>query len=223
MAHHHTVENFTVVTAEEQSNGRGQMGATWVSEKGKNLTMSILIQVSGGLSNIFTFHIAIALALITALKNTGVQNLSLKWPNDIMSGNKKIGGILIENIIKANAEITSIVGIGINVNQTNFTGLPKASSLALICGKEFDRESLMETIVNHIKIGVLDLDLRRESLWADYTSYLYKINVPMTFQTIDGKQFMGMIKGVASGGKLEVLLENDQIKTYEVKEIQMLY
>src|SRR6218665_3951820 len=91
-----TVENFTVVTAENQTKGKGQMGAVWNSEVGKNLIMSVLIKdFFTGSSVIYNLNIAVSLAVIQSLQEKKIPKLSIKWPNDIMSDPKKIGGILI--------------------------------------------------------------------------------------------------------------------------------
>jgi BirA family biotin operon repressor/biotin-[acetyl-CoA-carboxylase] ligase len=115
------LENYTVVTAEKQTRGKGQMGAKWDSETGKNLMFSVLINNRlATISEIFDLNVAVALAVLTTLEINNIPNLSIKWPNDIMSDNKKVAGILIENSIKNNGEISSIIGVGLNVNQLNF-------------------------------------------------------------------------------------------------------
>src|SRR6476646_7284659 len=168
MAASQEVENFTVVTAETQTRGRGQMGATWTSEPGKNLIMSILIKGLDGAAGIFNLNVAIALAVLEALDKHDIPELSVKWPNDIMAGNKKVAGILIENTIKNDGRICSVVGIGLNVNQTDFTLLPKASSLAVATQSEFDRDMLLSGIVDKIKSKVCFLESHAEVLWDVY-------------------------------------------------------
>ena len=112
------IENFTTVVAEKQTQGKGQMGATWISEEGKNLIMSILVKDYLIHTNaIFNLNIAFSLAVITALKKKNIPDLSIKWPNDILSGGKKISGILIENSIKSNKIYSTIIGTGINISQ----------------------------------------------------------------------------------------------------------
>jgi len=92
------LENFTVVTAENQTKGKGQMGSVWDSEAGKNLTMSVFVKDSlSDVNQIFKLNIGVALAVIEALETFNIPNLMIKWPNDIMSYNFKIAGILIEN------------------------------------------------------------------------------------------------------------------------------
>ena len=126
-------ENFTVVSTESQTQGKGQRGSGWSSEKGKNLTFSVLYnQKAEQLTSLFTLNILVALSVLEALKTFSNLNFSIKWPNDILSENKKIGGILIENTFKNFGEVQSIIGIGLNINQSQFENLPQASSLFLL-------------------------------------------------------------------------------------------
>ena len=219
------LENYTVVTAEKQTRGKGQMGAKWDSETGKNLMFSVLINNRlATISEIFDLNVAVALAVLTTLEINNIPNLSIKWPNDIMSDNKKVAGILIENTIKNTGEISSIIGVGLNVNQLNFDELPKASSLAVIMKKEFDKNVILDQFIDCLK---LNCDLLNNKLilqlWDNYNYKLFKKGIPMPFSLPDETQFMGIIQGVNSLGKLEVKLENDTIETFGIKEIQLLY
>ncbi len=218
------VENFTVVTAENQTKGKGQMGFMWVSDPGKNLIMSVLVKVFLMDSNcIFDINIAVSVSVIQALETLNIPELSIKWPNDIMSYNKKIGGILIENSIKSNGTINSIVGLGLNVNQTNFDHLPKASSLAVICNTVFDKEKILLKIIQKLEQNINSWNQNKDSMWADYTENLFKKGVPMPFSDANQQNFMGIIKGVSSIGKLQIFLEDDAVSEFDIKEIQMLY
>ncbi|WGK93938.1 MULTISPECIES: biotin--[acetyl-CoA-carboxylase] ligase [Flavobacterium] len=218
------LENFTVVTAENQTKGKGQMGAVWNSEVGKNLIMSVLVKdFLLEITQVFNLNIAVSLAVITALKKNNIPDLSIKWPNDILSANKKIGGILIENSIKSDGTILSIVGLGLNVNQTNFEGLPKASSLAVVTGKEFDKEKLLLEIIAHLEMNVAASKLNPASLRQQFVDLLYKKGVPMPFANSKDEKFMGMIQGISPVGRLQVLLEDDSVAEFDIKEIQMLY
>jgi BirA family biotin operon repressor/biotin-[acetyl-CoA-carboxylase] ligase len=200
------------------------MGHKWESEQGKNLIMSILVKdVFQDVSQLFHLNIAFALAVIEALESYQVPELSIKWPNDIMSYSKKIGGILIENSIKSDGSIESIIGLGLNVNQTNFGGLPKASSLVVICGVEFDRELILQLIVKKVKQHIEQWHDNELLFWNDYTQMLFKKGVPMPFADENGEHFMGIIQGVSPLGKLQVLLEDDSVQEFDIKEIQMLY
>ena len=218
------VQNFTVVSAENQLKGKGQMGAKWDSESGKNLIMSVL--VSGFLfdnESVFNLNVVVSLAVIRALKKYNIPELSIKWPNDILSANKKIGGILIENSIKGTGTITSVVGLGLNVNQVQFENLPRASSLALVCNTFFDKEELLYGIVSEMEQMVANYKATASALWEEYANGLFKIGVPTAFSDENENNFMGIIKGVSTMGKLQILLEDDSVCEYNLKEVQMLY
>ena len=219
------LENFTVVTAENQTNGKGQMGAKWDSETGKNLIFSVLVKnVLNNITEIFDLNVAVALSVLTTLEKNNIPNLSIKWPNDILSDNKKVAGILIENTIKNKGEITSIIGVGLNVNQLNFDNLPKASSLAVIMKKELDKEVILKQLIASLKSNCDLLQNKSASqLWNSYNNNLFKKGIPMAFSLPDGTKFMGIIKSVNSSGNLELKLENDTIETFGIKEIQLLY
>ena len=218
------LENFTVVTAENQTNGKGQMGAVWNSEVGKNLIMSVLVKdCLEDINTIFNLNIAIAMAVIATLKKNTIPDLSIKWPNDILSANKKIGGILIENSIKSDGTILSVVGLGLNVNQTNFEGLPKASSLAVIAGHEFDKEMLLFEIVANIEKNIAESKYNLNSLREQFINSLFKKDIPMPFTNQKEERFMGIIQGISPIGRLQVLLSDDSVVEFDIKEIQMLY
>jgi BirA family biotin operon repressor/biotin-[acetyl-CoA-carboxylase] ligase len=219
-----TVDNFTVITAENQSNGKGQMGSVWTSEVGKNLIMSVFVKdFLFDISQIYNLNILVSLAVFQVLDEMEIPELSIKWPNDIMSANKKIGGILIENSIKSDGAILSIVGLGLNVNQTNFEDLPKASSLAVVCNRIFDKEEILFSIIENIKKNIETWHSQADFIWNKYSEVLFKKGIPMPFQKNDNKNFMGIIQGISSIGKLRILLEDDSISEFDIKEIQMLY
>ncbi|MRX70247.1 BirA family transcriptional regulator, biotin operon repressor / biotin-[acetyl-CoA-carboxylase] ligase [Flavobacterium resistens] len=222
------LDNFTVVTAENQTKGKGQMGSKWQSESGKNLIMSALIKdFMFDNEQFFNLSLIVSLSVIEALKSLNIPDLSIKWPNDIMSYNKKIGGILIENTIKSDGRIVSVVGLGLNVNQTNFDELPNASSLAVILGKPLDKTVLPELIIEKIKEKINSWETSASVFWSEYYNTLFRKGIPMPFKNLNsdnfGQNFMGIIQGVSSTGKLQVLLEDDSVSEFEIKEIQMLY
>lgn len=218
------LDNFTVVTAENQTKGKGQMGSKWQSESGKNLIMSVLVKdFLYHNEELFNLSIIVSLAVIETLKSFDIPDLSIKWPNDIMAYNKKIGGILIENIIKSDGRIVSVVGLGLNVNQTNFDGLPNASSLAVICKTEFDKDSLPFLIIEKMKQKIELWKTNSADFWNEYFNSLFRKGVPMPFKNLENKNFMGIIQGVSSVGKIQILLEDDSVSEFDIKEIQMLY
>lgn len=219
------LDNFTTVVAQKQTKGKGQMGANWDSEEGKNLIMSILVKdILQNVDEIFHLNVAIALSVLQVLQNCKVPNLSVKWPNDIMSDHKKICGILIENSFKSDTKIESIVGIGLNVNQQQFENLPKASSIAVITNAEFDLDIILIKIIFQIKKNCSwILSNQSDKLWQEYHKQLFKINVPMAFEDANQIKFMGIIKGVSPEGRLEVAVEDDSVKSFGIKEVQILF
>jgi BirA family biotin operon repressor/biotin-[acetyl-CoA-carboxylase] ligase len=225
LSRNQVLENFTVVVTDKQTKGKGQMGATWISEEGKNLIMSMLIkEVVRDVDAIFHLNVAVALSIFEVINESKVPSLTIKWPNDIMSDHKKIAGILIENSIKSDGNIESVVGIGVNVNQQNFDNLPKASSMAVVSISEFDLAELLNKIIFQIKknCGYI-LTNQSDKLWSKYHENLFKISVPMAFEDANQNKFMGIIQGVTSNGMLQIRVENDSVKTFGIKEVQMLY
>ncbi|CAA9199426.1 biotin--[acetyl-CoA-carboxylase] ligase [Flavobacterium collinsii] len=224
LSSHDEPDNFTVVTAENQTKGKGQMGAKWQSEVGKNLIMSILVKdFVFNNEHVFNLSVIVSLSVIEVLKSLNIPDLSIKWPNDIMSYNKKIGGILIENTLKSGGRIVSVVGLGLNVNQTNFDELPNASSLAVISGHSFDKDILPQLIVEKIKEKISLWEVNSKDLWAIYFNSLFRKGVPMPFKNLKNQNFMGIIQGVSPVGKIQILLEDDSVSEFDIKEIQMLY
>lgn len=218
------VEDFTVVVAKHQTKGRGQMGTVWSSQDAKNLTFSVFKRFENlKLEQQFVISMVSSLAVINALKKMNLPKLSVKWPNDILSANKKICGILIENVIKQNKVAGSVVGIGLNVNQVDFSGLPQASSILNITGTSYDLDELLQSILNELKI-LFDLveSNQFETIKTTYESLLFRKDKPSTFENAEGL-FSGFIKGVSNEGLLKVLLEDDVLETFDLKTIKLLY
>ncbi|MBM6498854.1 biotin--[acetyl-CoA-carboxylase] ligase [Flavobacterium macrobrachii] len=218
------LDNFTIVVANEQTKGRGQMGSKWVSEVGKNLTFSVLVKnVMISNEKLFDWNIVVALAVLEVLERHEIQKVSIKWPNDIMADSKKVGGILIENVLKNGESFDSVVGIGLNLNQTNFEDLPKATSLKSLTNKNYDIFETAEEIVKKIEEKYQQLDKSMTVFWNKYHEKLFKIDKPLAFEDSKNNRFMGIIQGVTHDGKLQVMLEDDSITFFNIKEIQMLY
>ncbi len=219
------ITDYTAVVAKKQTQGRGQMGTVWNSESSKNLTFSVFKDVSEfSLKHPFYISIVTSLALIKTLQNFSISKLSIKWPNDILSENKKICGILIENVIKHNQLNASIIGIGLNVNQTEFKDLPKASSLKVISGYVYDLDEITHIILTHLKYYFDLLKAGDYKFLKDtYTDYLFRKNKPSTFKDEEGLVFSGFIKDISDSGNLQVLLEDNITKEFDLKTITLLY
>ncbi|TXD54417.1 MULTISPECIES: biotin--[acetyl-CoA-carboxylase] ligase [unclassified Polaribacter] len=218
------LENYTVVVTKEQTNGRGQQANSWVSEPSKNLTMSVFINgFNLEIINQKYLNFAISLAIFDVLYTKEIGKLSIKWPNDILSANKKICGILIENSIRSNDIYASIVGIGLNVNQIKFPDfLENASSLKKITQNNYDLDSLLFEIIAQIKKRVKLVKAKKYTeLENDYLNVLYKKNIPTMFKDSTDVLFMGMITGISVEGNLQVELADETTKEFRIKEISI--
>ncbi len=219
------LNDYTTVVTKKQNRGRGQMGTIWNSESSKNLTFSVFKNLSGlQIEYPFYISIAVSLAVIKTLQSFSIPKLSVKWPNDILSEDKKVCGILIENVIKQNNLNATIIGVGLNINQTKFIDLPKASSLKLLSGKTFNLDEVLHVILKHlkryfIKIKKKDYDLLKQ----EYETYLFRKDKPSTFENAEGFVFSGFIKNVSISGSLQVLLEDNIMKEFGLKDISLLY
>lgn len=218
------VADYTIVMAKKQTQGRGQMGTVWDSDKGKNLMFSVFKDLR--LHDVeFPFYIsmAISLAILKTFKTLNIPDLSIKWPNDILSADKKICGILIENVIK-NKLNSTIIGIGVNVNQTDFKNLPKASSLKNITGIHYNLDEVLQLIIKYTKeYSKLLQQEKYDFVKNEYETNLFRKNKPSTFKDVDGALFSGFIKGVTKYGKLQITLEDEIVKKFDLKEITLMY
>lgn len=220
-----SLESFTIVITENQTNGKGQRGNQWNVEPYKNLTFSVLIKdLLISTSSVFDLNIAVSLSIVEALEKLKVLKLNIKWPNDILADGKKIGGILIENSISGQNSMYSIIGIGLNVNQTDFGDLPKASSLKNVMQTDFDKEEILFEIIDKIKYNyTLILTGKSDQLWQKYHNYLFRKGIPTVFENPIGDKFMGIILHVLKNGKIQIMLEDDSVKEFDLKEVGMIY
>lgn len=226
LAQERTLEDYTTVLAHEQLNGKGQMGATWHSEKGKNLTFSVLKHQKDFLvQDQFRLTMMVSLALFDALQSLQIPDLQIKWPNDILSGKNKISGILIENILSGHCIKTSVIGIGLNVNQTQFGDLPQVSSLKIIKKKTYNLEEVLDVIITKLKYNfIAHAHQNFSDLKKAYLKVLFRKDKPSTFKNLTNSQlFTGIIRGVSEEGKLLVEVEDFVMKAYDLKEIRLLY
>ncbi|CAM3621529.1 biotin--[acetyl-CoA-carboxylase] ligase [Flavobacterium gelidilacus] len=218
------VDNFTIVVTNNQEKGRGQRDAEWHSQAGKNLTFSVLVRdLIMSPTELFALNIAVALSVLETLNQLTSKKCAVKWPNDIMADNKKIAGILIENAIQQNGEIYSVIGIGLNVNQIYFNTVNNVTSLKLLESLDYNLDNVLNNVLENLKQNISLVRIKSDLLWKKYLDNLFKKEIPTTFEDKNQQKFMGIIKGVSSVGQLQVLLEDDSIKNYGVKEIKMLY
>lgn len=225
LAQEATAENYTIVVANQQTDGKGQRGASWISESDKGLTFSLLYNnLQESAINLFELNCIVAFSIVEALQSISLIKFQIKWPNDILAENKKIGGVLIENSFKNQQEVVSVIGIGINVNQLHFENLPQASSLALLESKIFDKEEIMIKIAKQLKFNLENAQkIGSNFYWERYHELLYKRGVVSAFEDCNGNQFVGKISAVTREGKLQLELENNVLSIFDIKEIKMLF
>lgn len=219
------LENFTVVVTQKQTKGRGQQKNKWLSEPYKNLTFSVFTS----LKDVKIIHkkylnFAISLAIYRVLFDKNIPKISIKWPNDLMAANKKICGILIENTFFGDQIKSTIVGIGLNVNQEKFpNSLRNVTSLKLATLKETDLNLLLHEILAELKTNIKLLESKDfHLLEKQYLNVLYKKNIPTMFKTSKDEIFMGIISGISDQGNLQIQLEDDSVKEFGIKEVSML-
>ena len=213
----------SVVLAERQTAGRGQRGNSWSSEAGMNLTFSVVLCpdfLQAG-SQFYISKIA-ALAATDALAEWDIE-AKIKWPNDIYVGDRKTAGILIENDLCGSCLARSVVGIGINVNQTRFDeSLPNPTSLASVVGRRLDRAEVFESFYRRLsdRYGTL-AEGRYGTIDADYLAKLYRLGEERPFvDARTGKYFRGTIFDVFPAGDLLVRHSDGRTESFLFKEIE---
>jgi len=213
----------TVIMAESQFAGRGQQENKWHSEPGKNLTFSILFKPSFlGVLNQFDLTRAISLGVFDALEPILGDRLKIKWPNDIYYGDRKLGGMLIENIVQGGQIKNAVIGIGLNINQENFeAGTSNAISIKQILQTDYDLRILLSEICNHIEAYYLNLKAGKiDFLRNEYLKRLYWLNENKSFKNNENV-FEGKITNVKDNGLLVVQID-DKETAYNLKEIEFL-
>lgn len=217
--------DFTVVTADFQSQGKGQMGTIWESESGKNQILSVLKRFKNFTTqHQFAISLATSIAVYKALNEFIPDKLRIKWPNDILSDGLKIAGILIENTINDSLIVDSVIGIGINVNQDIFNdAIQKVTSLKLKLNTLVDRDLLLNNLLINLEKEFLKVANHEFSiLKEEYESLLYKKEIPTMFEDNRNCKFLGIIKGVSDLGQLQVYTEDEKLRTFNLKEIKLL-
>lgn len=212
--------NFLTLYTFCQTQGRGQYGNTWEMQSGKNLAFSFVLseeQIKIPL-HLFNFHTANILREFVD-KKTGAD-VRVKWPNDIIIKNKKVSGMLIERK-KINEKWWVIIGIGVNILQKDFDGLPKAGSLFTQTGKVFELMDWATEMHECFVENILKFPMEEELLRI-YNQYLYKRDEVSVF-VIQGLRQNGIIQKVDNEGYLWIKLEKEGVKRFFHKEVEMEY
>ena len=213
----------TVIYTHRQTAGRGQKGNSWEAQPGKNLTFSMLLKRPGvPVRSQFLLSEAVSMAIVEVVSQW-VDDVKVKWPNDIYCGDRKLCGILIENSLDGDGIAHTIVGVGLNVNQMAFVSdAPNPVSLAQLAGREFDLEDLLHQVCERIE-QLCDFgdDAQRQSLHERYVAALYRNDGrPHPFALPDGTPMMATIAGVEPDGMFVLRHADGSEHHYAFKEVK---
>jgi BirA family transcriptional regulator, biotin operon repressor / biotin---[acetyl-CoA-carboxylase] ligase len=213
----------TVIMAHYQVSGRGQMGNEWLTEPGQNLTCTVVLQprfIQANTSFILSMAVALAVrnTLVELLKREDIQ---IKWPNDILAEKLKIAGILIENQWQRQ-QLTSIIGIGLNVNQLFSTTQLRATSCRMLNGKEFTISDVLALLCQHLEKMYLQLSrLDWETITLNYYENLLYYRQSRPFRVKD-EIIQAMLIGIAEDGKLILQLITGETRYFGNKEVEFI-
>ena len=221
------VPEGTIIFAHDQTSGKGQGENNWESEPRKNVTFSLVLFpkfLSPGQQFLLNKAIDLGVLDFLATRVPVEQKLSIKWPNDIYAGNRKIGGILIQNTVCGTVYESCIAGIGVNINQKTFNpGLPNPVSLKQITGKDYPVKDAVDLIVacidtryQQLQEGLCELPDR------EYRDQLFGINEWRDY-FVDKKLIKGKIRGVDESGMLMIEMENGSKRVFNHGEITLLF
>jgi BirA family transcriptional regulator, biotin operon repressor / biotin---[acetyl-CoA-carboxylase] ligase len=212
------VPEGTIVVTEEQTNGRGQLGNSWESDPGQNLTFSVLLRPNFLVpENQYLISMAVGLALTDMITHLMKKSAKLKWPNDLFLNNRKLGGILTECHIQD--QMVCVVGIGLNINQQKFKA-PFATSMSLLSDKTFDLNEVLAMTLECLEARYLQLRAGKYAqIESAYKGNLYGLGEKRMFEA--EKLFVGIIRDVNQAGQLIVEV-SDQLKAFHTKEIRMI-
>lgn len=217
-----SVEELTAVWADFQTAGRGQKGNKWESELGKNLSFStVLYPTFVEPVDQFIISQIVSLAVKRTLSRY-LDNVTVKWPNDIYWNNRKICGILIENDLSDNHILRSIVGVGLNVNQSAFiSDAPNPISMKQITGEEYDRENLLSLIIEELCSLNLLARTEKEAIASEYLTSLYRREGFYPYEDEEG-EFKAEVVNVESSGLYVLKTSEGDIRKYAFKEVRFL-
>jgi len=213
------LESGTVILADNQYAGRGQRSSEWSVNPGENLTFSVFIDnVNLSVDRQFVLTQIVSLSLVKLLTNFGLD-AQVKWPNDIYCNGRKLAGVLIENQLQGKVVKSSIVGVGINLNQEQFDGFDATST---------KKETGMHRMPREVVFGFIDAFntcwsnflTNHQLLQEKYLEELYRLNMISRYEDADG-QFDGQILNVLENGMLVVLKNGSEVH-YDLKELRFI-
>ena len=210
-----------VITADLQTQGRGQYGRVWESEVGLNIMMSIVVSpLFIKVADQFALNILSSLAVADVV-DEHCKGVKVKWPNDIYVQNKKIAGILIQNYIQGDRIKHSIVGIGLNVNQHSWPDdVPNATSLSLQSGGQLEKDIIIKSLCQKFDERYKRLKIDFKSMFTEYQKNLFRKEELSVFEK-DKAMIEGVIKGIDDMGRL-LVEHSSSIHSYNHSEISQV-
>ena len=217
------IDDFTTVYTQNQFKGRGRTTKQWISEPNKNIALSLFKRFKKTeLEHIFLLNVIVSISILELLEKYQVKDVKVKWPNDVMVKNKKISGVLIENKIKKNNSINSVMGIGINVNQQNFPDFLSATSIINEIGSVSEIDLLANELAVIIKSNFKFLKSNSKLYLDHYNNKLHNKNQTVRFKNNIGKIEVGKIVKVDFRGNLMIMNEKGKIEYFKENEIKFL-
>ena len=211
-----------VVTADYQSEGKGRTSKSWFSNRGENLLISLLINHNLHINKKFDLSILISLALKDFLSIYLNDDIHIKWPNDLIIKNKKIAGFIIDNLVKKSNIHTSVIGIGVNINQLKFNFFsPLATSISLENNCNYNLDDMKNNLLSCIENRYINFE-KNSTLYNEYLNYLY-LKDKFSFFEINLKRVEAKIINVSKKGELFVQFKNDKIESFLLDEIKFLF
>ena len=212
----------TVVITDDQFDGKGRAGNQWEAFPGQNLTFSLILRPTFLLPKAqFLITVALSLAIKDTLEEILPGDVKIKWPNDIYFNNRKIAGLLIENVLRGSHYDSCIAGIGLNVNQINFPENINATSVKLATNQEWDLNIVLNKLLHHIGLYYAQLKEHNKDLSQQYHRSLLGLDEARKFKA-HGKEFTGIIKGTDEFGRL-LVKHDSNVMVFQHKEVQMLF
>jgi len=213
-----TADNGTLIHTDFQTEGKGQKGNTWIGNSSENIYISFIFHFEDLKAiDFFSLNRLSCLSIINALNHFSDKVFHIKWPNDIYLGQEKIAGTLIENVISDKHIKSSIIGIGLNVNQSEFPKNINATSLALIEKKHFDIYDIIDSLAAELEKNYFLLSKNIPDLEIDYHRSLYKLDEKQKF-ILNGNPQEAIVRGVDKFGRLKLEVA-DQVRAFDHHEV----
>lgn len=221
------INHGTVISCLHQSEGRGRMDKNWNSDKSRNLTASFILNELQTISGLLPGHLSMIAALsVTHAIKTFIQDpIRIKWPNDIICNSKKLAGILITNQWRGSTLESSVLGIGININQTQFDLAPQAGSIKMIISSDLNQDKVMQALIEQLNhwYGILlksDLQLIRQEYHQSLYGYGYMIDVLMAKEN---KMNRAEVLEVLPDGKIKLEFMDKTNGIFDLDEIKIIF